>query len=117
MYNINTKFKYFHSVLKEVIYIIECNTDLCVTKAEYDKLYIKIEKFIYEYNSKNGALRLGISKKPADSLSSDDVIIIFHLSDYVRGKGSTKLFQEEISFKSIFRAENLKTLLNELNKK
>lgn len=114
MYDINTKFKYFHSILKEVVIIIEKNTELCVSKIEYDKLYRILETFIYDYNSRNGSLRLGISKK--SDTPSDDIIIIFHLSEYIRGKGSTKLFQEEISFKSVFRSENLKALLKELNK-
>lgn len=95
MFDKGTKFRYFHSILKEVYYIIELNFD--IKDSDIDVLINIIDRHLKSYNSKNGMVQMGYNFDPEnDSLD-------IYLYDYVRGRGLKKLFSDTISIKSLFR--------------
>jgi hypothetical protein len=95
MFDIGTKFKYFHGILKEVYKIIEFNYN--IKDSDIVKLHLIINKHLDQYNSKSGMIRMG------SFFDEESGILEIHLSDYVQGRGLKKLFFDNIAIKSIMR--------------
>lgn len=102
----STKFKYFHSILKEVYIIIDINENM--RKEDIPKLVNIIRKHLVAYNEKNGFLQMGLH------YDVEKEILEINLSDYVPMRGMKKLFKADISIKSIFRNMVIDDILAEL---
>ena len=105
MFDLGTKFKYFHSILKEVYKIIELNYDIKDT--DMNKLLKIINTHLDGYNSKTGLIRMG------SFYDEENGLLDIHLSDYVRGRGSKKLFSDTIAIKSIMREKLIDEILRD----
>ena len=105
MFDIVTKFRYFHGILKEVYQIIEINYEIKDT--DVNKLLSIIHKHLDQYNSKSGMVRIGMSYQEESGK------LDIYLYDYVRGRGQKRVFSDTISVKSIMRDMILDELLND----
>tara|TARA_R110000772_G_scaffold2410_2_gene8386 strand:+ start:8122 stop:8472 length:351 start_codon:yes stop_codon:yes gene_type:complete len=105
MFDTGTKFRYFHTILKEVYKIIEINYEM--RDVDVDKLISIINDHLSQYNSKSGMVQMG-SFFTEDSGSLD-----IYLSDYVRGRGLKKLFSDTIQIKSIMRDKLIDEILRD----
>lgn len=105
MFDIGTKFKYFHSILKEVYKIIEINYDIRDT--DINKLLTIINKHLDQYNSKTGMIRMG------SFFDEESGLLDVYLSDYVYGRGLKKLFTDTIAVRSIMRDKLIDEILKD----
>lgn len=105
MLDIGTKGKYFHNILKEVYKIIEINYNM--KDSDMPKLVSNITKHLEMYNSKSGMIRMGCH------FDEEESTIDIFLSDYVRGRGSKKVFNHKIGIKSILRDQLIDQILND----
>lgn len=104
MFDTGTKFKYFKLILNEVYKIIEINFE--IKDDDLPKLLGIIDAHLESYNGKNGGIvTMGsLYNKESGELS------VF-LSDYVRGRGKKKIFEDKISIKTIHRDKLLDKIL------
>ena len=105
MFDNGTKFRYFHSILKEVYKIIEINYD--IKDSDIDKLILIINSHLEKYNSSTGVVRMG------SFLEEDTSNLHIYLSDYVKGRGTRKLFTDLIPIKSIMRDKLIDEILKD----
>lgn len=103
MFDIGTKFRYFHGVLKEVYKIIEINFEM--RDSDLPKLIKIIKSHLDIYNSKTGMLQMSC-------IYEDDCLEVF-MSDNIIGRGRKKLFSDKIVIKSIIRDKIIDLLLDD----
>ena len=103
MFDIGTKFRYFHGILKEVYKIIEINFEM--KDEDLPKLIKIIKKHLEMYNSKQGMLQMSC-------VNNDGDIEVF-MSDNVSGRGRKKLFSDTIIVKTIMRDMIIDQLLGD----
>lgn len=97
------KFKYFYSILREVYYIIDLNWEM--REDDVDKLVNIIKKHLDKYNSDKSFLKMGVKYQ-------EGIIHVF-LSDYVKGRGIKKKFEEKINIKKILRKKVIDKIFEE----
>lgn len=105
MFDKGTQFKYFKNILREVYTIIDINWSIKDTDTH--KLIGIIGAHLEQYNQKTGFLKMGY-----DYNASTKTLIIY-LSDYVKGRGIKKNFQDEIPIQSIIRDRMIDFLLSD----
>lgn len=104
----STKFKYFYSILKEVYVIIDINENM--TKEDVPRLIDIIRSHLLSYNIKSNFLQMGLH------YDNEKEMLEINLSDYVPMRGMKKLFEANISIKSIFRDKLIDEVFKELDK-
>lgn len=107
MFDQGTQFIYFKKILKEVYTIIDINWK--VKDIDMSKLILIITTHLEQYNQKSGFLKMG------SNFDYETKILSVYLSDYVKGRGLKKKFQDDIPIQSIIRDRLIDDLLNEID--
>lgn len=102
MFSTEEKFKYFTSIEKQIHIIIKAN---CNTVSK-DKILEKIEQLIKIQNSKS-ALFLELDRSEFEKGGS----LMLYLKEYVRMRGTKKIFQTYIPLQAIIREIRLDIIL------
>lgn len=105
MFDIGTKFRYFHGILKEVYKIIEINFEM--KNDDLPKLIKIIKSHLDMYNSQTGMLQMSCIYD-----DKEDCLEVF-MSDNIIGRGRKKLFSDKITVKSIIRDKIIDMLLDD----
>jgi len=103
MFTNSDKFKYFYNILKEVYYIIDLNWE--VKDDDIEKLINIIRKHLDRYNSNKSFIRMGV-------IYEEGVLKVF-MSDYVKGRGVKKIFEEKINIRKTLRKKIIKKIFEE----